>query len=81
MNKQERIKAGYTGIQTAYTKDGRKIVLNFDDTENLVILTPEEQKILEKLREKSRKPGFKGYTKEEEKIFSDITGIEEEDDD
>ena len=83
MNRQERIKAGFTGIKTFHTKEGKEIVLNLDDMENITIITPEEQKILDKLHEKSRKPGFTGFTKEEEKIFSDITGRteEEEEDD
>lgn len=81
MNRQERIKKGLTGKKTFYTKSGKKIVLDLDDMENLTIITPEEQKILDKLHEKSRKPGFTGFTKEEERIFSDITGKDEEEDD
>lgn len=83
MNRQERIKEGLTGIKTFHTKDGKEIVLNLDDMENITIITPEEQKIMDKLIEKSGKPGFTGFTKEEEKIFSDITGRteEEEEDD
>ena len=81
MNRQERIKEGLIGKKTFYTKSGKKIVLDLDDMENLTIITPEEQKILDKLHEKSRKPGFTGFTKEEERIFSDITGKDEEEDD
>ena len=81
MNRQERIKKGLIGKKTFYTKSGKKIVLDLDDMENLTIITPEEQKILDKLHEKSRKPDFTGFTKEEEKIFSDITGKDEEEED
>ena len=80
MNRERRIKKGLTGKKTFIDLETgeKKIVLNLDDTENLIILTPKER---EKLIEKSRKPGFTGFTKEEEKIFSDITGLEEDKDD
>lgn len=82
MNKEQRIKEGLTGKKTFIDLEtGEKIVLNLDDTENLIILTPEEREKREKLIEKSRKPGFTGFTKEEEKIFSDITGWKEDEDD
>ena len=82
MNRQERIKEGLTGIKTFYDLEtGEKIVLNLDDMENLIILTPEEKKKRNELIEKSGKPGFTGFTKEEEKIFSDMIGWEEDEDD
>lgn len=82
MNKEQRIKEGLTGKKTFIDLEtGEKIVLNLDDMENLTIITPEEQKIMDELYKKSRKPGFTGFTKEEEKIFSNITGREEDEDD
>jgi hypothetical protein len=69
MNRQERIKKGLIGKKTFYTKSGEKIVLDLDDMENLTIITPEEQKILGKLHEKSRKPVSRDLLKRRKKYF------------
>lgn len=80
MNKNERIKQGFTGkrqVINPVTKE--RITINYDDTENCIVFSPEEWKKLDELLEKSRKPGFTGYTQEELKFFSEIGGEEEDD--
>jgi hypothetical protein len=80
MNRQERIKEGLTGKKTYINPEtGEKTVIDFDDPDSGSTFTMKEWLLFTEKQIKANQKNFSGFTKEEEKLYSQIH-LEDRDD-
>lgn len=73
MNKQERIKAGFTGKETFVNpKTGEKSIIDFDDPDSGTTFTMKEWLLFTEKQIKANQKDFSGFTEEEQKLYSQI---------
>ena len=73
MNKEERIKAGFTGKKTVINlRTGEKNIVDFDDPNSGCTMTMKEMMLSMNMQLRMNERDFSGFTEEEQKLYSQI---------